>query len=102
MIGHLIDLFPLACYDITVACYDIDQEIRMIEENGRTWWPDTMTNKWVGQCLHCKGEIAHPMNVPGRKPKYCTEACKQAAYRQRRFLAENKKRQELAQEYFSE
>lgn len=41
---------------------------------------------WRVICKHCRLVFFHPKNVPGRIPQYHSQACKQAAYRNRRIV----------------
>lgn len=35
-------------------------------------------------CEHCGKRSDHPRNVPGRRPRFCDNRCRQAAYRKRK------------------
>jgi hypothetical protein len=42
-------------------------------------------------CEHCGRAFSQP-DDPGRKRRFCTDACKQAAYRRRKRQAEQQRR----------
>ena len=42
-------------------------------------------------CEHCGREFSQP-DDPGRKRRFCADACKQAAYRRRKRQAEQQRR----------
>lgn len=44
------------------------------------------------ECDSCSKLFYHPRSAPGRKPKYCSPACKQRAYRLRKFIRDSRAR----------
>lgn len=51
-----------------------------------------MVNYYIFRCAYCGALTASPVRGRGRRPRYCTGACRQAAYRSRTAV------RELAQE----
>lgn len=47
----------------------------------RLWW---FNPKHVHKCKYCGDRFGVLRKVKGRKPKYCSPACKQKAYRDRK------------------
>ncbi len=48
---------------------------------------------YLGTCNWCGDLITHAADAPGRKPRFCSPSCKQAAYRINKLLSADSQRQ---------